>query len=328
LIEASNQAVRIARATWNLDAEYACLLALWQLYAAGGHPDVQAHVTTLSRLGLAAARLRRHAEAAGSFSKAIELGGAERVVGEVDHLLGYLADAYGASGRHVEKRKLLTRVLESQVQRCGKDHPEVGRTLTRLGVVVGDLGDASQRIKLLERGLQLQRKHLGDEHADVAVTLTNLASTYNSVHRIDDARQALVQALTIKVAVFGATSLDAATTMANLGRLYLQCGEPALALDVLLQAYATRHRQLPPQQPRLSPGHGMQSNLVTTHLAELVLSASLQLARVRWGEGKLSEALEHTRRAAALAAERDDGGKEVKIALDALESQLLIQLNA
>jgi hypothetical protein len=72
----------------------------------------------------------------------------------------------------------------------------------------------------------------------------------------------------------------------------------------------------------------MQSNLVTTHLAELVLSASLQLARVRWGEGKLSEALEHTRRAAALAAERDDGGKEVKIALDALESQLLIQLNA
>jgi tetratricopeptide (TPR) repeat protein len=56
----------------------------------------------------------------------------------------------------------------------GPDHPEVARTLTNLGIVLGQLGELGAARAAQERALAIEEAAYGPDHPEVALTLGNL----------------------------------------------------------------------------------------------------------------------------------------------------------
>src|SRR5262245_28585781 len=78
----------------------------------------------------------------------------------------------GGKFRVSETRTLAERSVRIKEQQLGSQHPDVGFSLTTLGIVLRLKGDYPAARSSFTRALAIQEQALGTEHPDVARTLT------------------------------------------------------------------------------------------------------------------------------------------------------------
>ena len=87
-----------------------------------------------------------------------------------------LAGVYESQGRYAEAEMLYKRVLRSQEQQLGSDHPSVLTTMHNLASVYESQGRYAEAKKLYNRVLPSLEEQLGSDHVDVLATKRRLAS--------------------------------------------------------------------------------------------------------------------------------------------------------
>jgi tetratricopeptide (TPR) repeat protein len=83
---------------------------------------------------------------------------------------------YKNQGRYAEAEPLYRHGLAIREKAPGPEHPDVGNSLTNLGLLYLAQNRYAEAEPLYKRGLAIREKTLGSEHPDVATSLTNLAA--------------------------------------------------------------------------------------------------------------------------------------------------------
>jgi tetratricopeptide (TPR) repeat protein len=109
-------------------------------------------------------------------------------------------------------------------------HPDVGSTLSNLGLVYRDQGKYVEAEELLKRALAVREKALGASHAYVGATLNNLALVHRDQGKDAEAEGLFERALAIRETALGASHPDVARTLSNMAILYEARGESGSAL--------------------------------------------------------------------------------------------------
>jgi hypothetical protein len=99
----------------------------------------------------------------------------------------------------------------------GTDHPDVGRTLTNLGIVQRQVADLSAARASLARALAVLGAVYEPDHPDVARTVGNLGNIQQQLGDLPTARASLEHALAIFEGVYGPDHPEIAITLTNLG---------------------------------------------------------------------------------------------------------------
>jgi tetratricopeptide (TPR) repeat protein len=78
-------------------------------------------------------------------------------------------------GEYEEAEALLVEAIELRRDKLGPEHPDVGRSLVNLAVVLHAEGRLDEADQLVQQGIELQRETLGNDHPELARSLLELA---------------------------------------------------------------------------------------------------------------------------------------------------------
>lgn len=98
------------------------------------------------------------------------------------------------------------------------------------------MGNYAEAESLYRQALDIRRTALGEEHPDMAHTLTYLAALYKKMGQYDKAEPLYRQALKIQRTVLGDNHPAMASSLYNLAALEILLGNPAAALENMLEA--------------------------------------------------------------------------------------------
>ena len=102
----------------------------------------------------------------------------------------------------------------------GGDHPDVGNTLSNLGVLYGDLEDWQRALEHLENSRDVLTAALGPDHQDLSTVYNNINLPLRRLGRSKDSESALLEAIRINDLNEGPDSLSSAIYRNNLGMYY------------------------------------------------------------------------------------------------------------
>jgi CHAT domain-containing protein/lipopolysaccharide biosynthesis regulator YciM len=134
-----------------------------------------------------------------------------------------LAIIFMSEGRYGDAETLFKQSLAIRERVLGPNHKEVAQGLLNLGALMVDSeGRYQEAIPLYQRAIAIQEKILGRENDDIAMTLGNLAVAYHSAHQLPDAEKTHLEALAIRERMFGPVHPDVALSLTNLGGVYAE----------------------------------------------------------------------------------------------------------
>jgi hypothetical protein len=190
----------------------------------------------------------------------------------IAHALGTLASVLGVNGKTVEAVALERRVLAVREAALGPLHPDLGVTLTNLGVGHMLLGEYAEAEQAQRRALELWRVSMPAGHERVAFPLSALGDLALERGRLDEARANFQEALTIWERSVGADHPSALFMHERLATTLLIQGERAAALQHSERALAGWERLAQPD-----PGGLTLALLTRAQIA--IASADFEAAR-------------------------------------------------
>jgi serine/threonine-protein kinase len=230
------------------------------------------------------ARRARFDEAAATFEQAI--ADARAVYGDEDTRVALMLNDYGAAlaqkGRSKESETELRTALEIRRKRLGDAHPAVAETLQVLGATLRAQGRLDETQAALEEAARIQRAVFGDRHTLIANTLNSLGMLEFARRRPADGERHFREAVDIYRSLGEGDTPPAATTANNLATVLIQLGRYEEAEPLIRHALEVHLERLGEKHPAV--------------MSDLNSMAQLDLRR-----GHLDSAVEHARRAVAVA---------------------------
>ena len=176
------------------------------------------------------------------------LGEREGVLGA--RLESARAVAYEAQGDYktgLEHRERALAIYESIV---GTQHPDVARSLLKIGIAHARLGDIDRALERLESALEIRRAVLGDEHPLTIEGRTVLASARGMNGEVDEAIRLLEQSRRDFEAVYGPMHAQSIGTLQDLATVKLMRGDYEEGVRLLEVVYERQQEQLGPDHPQ------------------------------------------------------------------------------
>ncbi len=188
----------------------------------------------------------------------LDLGAARIEAGEVERapllqarLLETMGRVYQNLGEIDRARALLEKALAVRRRVQGDRHPDVGRTLGRLGWLVGSYqGNPTDARPLLLEALSIQSEAYGTRHVETGWVLYYLGSSFSWIDPCG--RVYLERAQKIFEDTLGTESLYVSWCLNDLGNFHSALGEYDRALECLQRATKIKEQLLPPGQPDIT----------------------------------------------------------------------------
>lgn len=198
-------------------------------------------------------------------------------------LKGHLGAVLDLQGEHERGLALLRQALATYEKTLGPEHPNVNRTLNRIGAAYYQAGRHAEALAIFQHSLERIRRQLGPNHPTVAIRLGNLALALEGLGRYEEALRVQSDALTIEERALGPDHPRVAVTHGNLASLLMVLDHNEEAL-----AHARRGLIIDRQNPETAP-----ADLGVSYL--IVADAMYRLGRYQW-------ALDHNQQARELLA--------------------------
>ena len=173
---------------------------------------------------------------------------------DVDRMIDTLIDlgsVYSALGAGEQATVSYERALEMSEHTFGPEHPSTVRSLCRLALHWGGMGEYALQESLLQQALARQEKMLGPEHPEVAAILDSLGLLYSYLDDTERAEPLLQRALTIREQAFGPEDLEITTSLHSLAVLYRWERKYDQAEPLLRRALAIREQELSAGHPAI-----------------------------------------------------------------------------
>jgi CHAT domain-containing protein/Tfp pilus assembly protein PilF len=234
---------------------------------------------------------------------------------------------YYTQGRFDEAERAWQRSLDIVEKNVGREHPYVAALVTNLAGLQEERGQVEAAIPLYQRAMAIEEKTLGADHPDFAITVNNLGLAYLKLERLEEAEQMLRRALAIQEKALGPDHPDVANSLNNIAGALLDGDRAEEALPLLDRALAIEAKALREDHPKyaasLRTRAGLLSELGRHEEAQAGFVQALAILRKSLGEqslevvatlqaqaearakaGDMLAALEHTRAATRILAER------------------------
>lgn len=215
--------------------------------------DPRIEVFVLGALGTQLHGQGRLLEAIDTLERAIELGVEHRVdevvLVELRASLGY---ALALEGHNVRAVELLESVLADSTRIFGIAHPDVAKTLDKLGSVQRRSGDLERSAESLRRAVAIDRAALEPGSPTLGQHLHNLALTVTNQGEPEEAIALLLEAIEIKVRERGKEHPSVAIMLENLANAYTKANRFDEALQTYEDVAGIRERTLPEGHPFLA----------------------------------------------------------------------------
>lgn len=251
-------------------------------------------------------RLGQFEDADKAFTEAISI--ASGIYGSNDTRVAQIQNDYAvyllSKSRPAEGEALTRKTLESRRLRLGEKHPHVAESLQLLGGALRQQGRLDEAQSALEEALAIQRETLGNTHGDVANTLNSLSILASSRQQYATAERYVREALEIQGALGQAETASSATMATTLGVALMRMGRYEEAGQLLNRALVIHHAILGDHHPA-------------------VLNSENALAQLELRRGNTLPALEHSRKAVAIADEALGPSREAALVRATLAIGLL-----
>jgi tetratricopeptide (TPR) repeat protein len=167
-------------------------------------------------------------------------------------LLNEVGKYLGGRAEWMAARSTFERALSILEAAYGPDHPEVARTLDRLGIVHAHLEELPKARDCQERALAILEAAYGPDHPEVARTLDNLGNIYHRLGDLAKARDYEERALAILEATYGPDHPEVAIALGNLGSTLDAFGQVAEARAHHERALAIYEAAYGPDHPEVA----------------------------------------------------------------------------
>jgi len=180
----------------------------------------------------------------------------------------------GGKVRAPETRTLAERSVTIKEKQLGSQHPDVGLSLTTLGIVLRLQGDYPRAKSLFERALAIQEQAFGPSHPDVARTLTMSAALAVDTGDLPGAQALNERALAIREQVLPRGDRAVAENLNGLGVILERKGDNSGARRYHERALEIREKALGPAHPDVAASLNNLANILTK-TAEYAAARSL-----------------------------------------------------
>ncbi len=190
-------------------------------------------------------------------------------------------------GEHEKARSVLTEALRAG-REIGRPDARLTQTLSDLGVLQREAGDAAGAVPLLQQTLELRRQLRGNDHNEVAISLVELGRAFSLLERLDLAEPLFREALVIRRKVLGDEHREVAVSLGDMAVLLWQKGELAAAEPFSRQSLAMHRRTVGPDHPNVGQAMAnlalLRSDLGDLAAAESLLRDATNIVRRSFGE--------------------------------------------
>ncbi len=147
-----------------------------------------------------------------------------------------------AAGTAVEAQGLFERILDTQTQLFGSEHPETLHTLTSLALTVQMQGNAVHARELFERVVEICERIYGQHDSQTLTALSNLAEASRAEGDLAVAKALTEKVLETRQQVLGEEHSDTLASMRSLASILASLGEEDQARDMLRHIVKTHQR--------------------------------------------------------------------------------------
>ncbi|CAF1053647.1 unnamed protein product [Adineta steineri] len=99
----------------------------------------------------------------------------------------YIGSIYAAMNNNEEATKYFDKVIELQIRKLSKDHPDLGYTYNAIGLMSLENNAEQKAYEYFSKAYQLQSQSLPNNHPDFAKTFTNFGNYYMKLKDLDNA---------------------------------------------------------------------------------------------------------------------------------------------
>jgi CHAT domain-containing protein/Tfp pilus assembly protein PilF len=107
----------------------------------------------------------------------------------------------------------------------GPNHPDVGRALNNIAVLLGEAGDLEGSVKVNRQALEIYTSALGESHDKTITAMANLAVALHTMTELTEAERLYRRVLELRSRTLGPQHIDLAFTMGSLGELLREAGK-------------------------------------------------------------------------------------------------------
>ena len=206
----------------------------------------------LLRRARAVQELRRYAESAGLYNRAIEIW-RSLPAKEIGYFWCWnnLGMLYKEQGKLKEAEPCFRQALQIGENLLGREHLSLAVCLNNMGRSCQQAEQSAEAEKCYQRALVIREKQLPKDHPDIVQTENNLADLYRVTYRFAEAEALAKRALAADERARGPDHLDTAWSVNNLGLIYDDQGRDAEAEKCFRRALAIREKALPAEHPDL-----------------------------------------------------------------------------
>jgi tetratricopeptide (TPR) repeat protein len=166
--------------------------------------------------------------------------------------MGNLAEAYRMSRKLDKAMPLYLETLDKMKALLGPKHPDTLMSMANLALGYATSGQLDKAIPLYIEVLAARRIKPGNDHLDTLTSMNNLARAYATTGKPEKALPLYEEALPLVKDVHDPEHPLAQTIRINLGKLYCDSKQGAKAVAVWTEYLATRRKQAPKDDPRLT----------------------------------------------------------------------------
>ncbi len=209
------------------------------------------------------------------------------------NVLGHLAEGYLRWGKKEQALEVMEKMLALMEQRYGKDHKNLAKPLTDLGMVELGLGRLQQAEGHLQQALALVRGLRDQEQLQRSFILTNLGDLYGRQGKREDADRCFSEAETTAALFFADDGVGMANWLASMALILHQGGNADRAQALFAQSLHLLETSLGRDDPAVKKVR--ESLLQSTQAETLPViaqetpalpSTTMAVAPVMVGEGK------------------------------------------
>jgi hypothetical protein len=161
-------------------------------------------------------------------------------------LMGQVASAYSALGRHKDALKMEEDVVEFVQRVLDPNDPRIAVAKSNLASTYSAFHRHKEALKMQWDVLAFQRRVLDPDDPSIVISMNNLASTFYALKQYEDALKMTEDALELQRRVLDPDHPYRATVMYNLAKTYSALGRHEDALMMHVGVLMFRRRVLPP----------------------------------------------------------------------------------
>lgn len=163
-----------------------------------------------------------------------------------------LGNALNRTGKSKEAEPLMLQGLEIQKKAVGKDHPDIAKSLGRLGLLYTNMVNYAKAETCFLTAKEIFSKTPGTNLLAEAGTLNNLGNLYRYMGQYPKAEPCFLSSLEINKKAMGEDHPEVANSMNNLGNLYSDMGNYSKAEPYYLKSLEIRKKALGENHPQVA----------------------------------------------------------------------------